>query len=39
MNNATVLVACGFFLLTTFNGTVIAADQQFTCKGKMISPR
>ena len=28
----------GLFLLITFSGTVIAAEQQFSCKGQMIGP-
>ena len=38
MSNTTVLAACGFFLLTTFGGSAIAAEQQFSCKGQMIEP-
>ena len=32
------LAAGGFVLLTTFSGTVTAAEQQFACKGQMIEP-
>ena len=32
------LAANGLFLLTTFSGTVVAAEQQFSCKGQMIEP-
>src|SRR5271166_694838 len=32
------LAAAGLLLLTTFSGTVIAAEQQYSCKGQMIEP-
>jgi hypothetical protein len=38
MNNTAVLAASGLFLLTTLSESVIAAEQQFTCKGQMIEP-
>jgi hypothetical protein len=38
MKNAMVLAAYGFFVLTTISGTVVAAEQQFTCKEQMIEP-
>jgi hypothetical protein len=38
MSNTTILAVCGFFLLATFGGSAIAADQQFSCKGQMIEP-
>jgi hypothetical protein len=38
MNKTAVLAASGLFLLTTLSGSVIAAEQQFICKGQMIEP-
>jgi hypothetical protein len=32
------LAAVGLLLLATFGGTVIAAEQQYSCKGQMIAP-
>src|SRR4029077_12497879 len=37
-NKASVLIGFGFFALAAFDGTVIAAEQQFSCKGQMIAP-
>jgi hypothetical protein len=36
MMQAIALAAGGLFLLTAFSGSVIAAEQQFSCKGQMI---
>jgi hypothetical protein len=36
MTQVTGLAVSGLFLLTTFGGAVIAAEQQLSCKGEMI---
>ena len=36
MIQAIALAASGLFLLTTFGGSVIAAEQQLSCKGQMV---
>src|ERR1700722_5035820 len=38
MNKTAVLATSGLLLLTTLSGSVIAAEQQFICKGQMIEP-
>lgn len=38
MMKASALTASSFFLLTMFSGAVVAAEQQFSCKGQMIEP-
>lgn len=38
MMQASALAVGGLLLLTTFSGAVIAAEQQFSCKGQMIEP-
>ncbi len=34
----TGLAAGGFFLLTTFSGSISAAEQRLSCQGQMIEP-
>ena len=38
MMQASALGAAGVFLLTSFSGAAVAAEQQFSCKGQMIEP-
>jgi hypothetical protein len=38
MMQAIASAAGGLFLLTAFSGSLIAAEQRFSCKGEMIEP-
>ena len=38
MKSEAALAACGVYLLITFGGTAMAAEQQFSCRGQRIEP-